>query len=96
MSSIEPSADQLQTFIADMDDRSPIVMINLLRYRERASYPPESTAEPCSGREAYQRYAACVMPMLAAASGNVLWLGNAKRTLIGPQGEQWEQWRAFP
>jgi len=89
MASIEPSAQQLQKFVAGMDDESPIVMINLLRYRDRASYPPASTAQACSGREAYQRYAARVMPMLAEVGGKVLWLGDAQHTLIGPEGEQW-------
>jgi hypothetical protein len=53
---IEPSAEKLQQFVADANDESPIVMINLLRYRDRAEYPKGSEALPCSGREAYQRY----------------------------------------
>ena len=90
MPSIEPSAQQLEEFLAAPADDAPIVMINLLRYRDRAQYPPGSTAEPCSGRDAYQRYGAEVLPMLAAVGGKILWLGNAKHTVIGPQAERWD------
>ncbi len=90
MPSIEPSPQQLATFAAEVGDPAPIVMINLLRYRERAGYPSGSTAEPCSGREAYQRYAAAVMPMLAGVGGKILWLGSVKRIVIGPETEQWD------
>jgi uncharacterized protein (DUF1330 family) len=90
MPSIEPSPEQLQKFIAETPDETPIVMINLLRYRDRAEYPPASAAEPCSGREAYQRYGAGVTPMVAEVGGKILWLGNVKRTVIGPGGEEWD------
>ena len=90
MTSIEPSPEQLQRLIAEADDETPIVMINLLRYRERADYPPGSGEEPCSGREAYQRYGASVTPMLAEVGGKILWLGNVKQTVIRPEGEEWD------
>jgi hypothetical protein len=50
---IDPSPEQVQRLLADANDESPIVMINLLRYRDRAEYPQGSDAPPCSGREAY-------------------------------------------
>ena len=90
MPSIEPTAEQLQQLIAEADDETSIVMINLLRYRDRAEYLGASRAEPCPGREAYQRYAAAVMSMLAEVGGKILWLGNVKRTVIGPESEQWD------
>ncbi len=65
---IEPSPEKLQQFAADANDESPIVMINLLRYRDRAEYPKGSDAPPCSGREAYQRYGALVVPSISAPS----------------------------
>jgi len=90
MPSIEPSPDQLQKLFAEADDETPIMMINLLRYRDRAGYPSGSSAAPCSGREAYQRYAAGVMPILTAAGASVFWFGNVKRMVIGPEGEEWD------
>jgi uncharacterized protein (DUF1330 family) len=90
MASIEPSSEQLRRLVAEAADDTPIVMINLLRYRARAAYPPGSTADPCSGREAYQRYGTSVTPMLAEAGGRILWFGSVKQMVIGPEAEQWD------
>ena len=56
MPSLNPSREQLAAFAEQMPDDAPILMLNLLRYREAADYPPGSTHSPCSGREAYRRY----------------------------------------
>jgi len=90
MGSIEPTAEQLQRLLAADGDASPIVMINLLRYRDRAEYAVASGAEPCSGREAYQRYSAAVVPMLAAVGGTVLWFARVQQTVIAPSAESWD------
>ena len=90
MASIEPSPEQLRALVAETNGDAPIVMINLLRYRERAEYAPGADVEPCSGREAYGRYQAGVMPLLAEAGGSVLWFGRARQTLIGPDAERWD------
>ncbi len=91
MPSIEPSPEKLQKLIADANDESPIVMINLLRYRDRAEYPKGSDETPCSGEEAYQRYAALVLPMVGEVGGKVVWRGNVKHVVIGPAGEEWDE-----
>jgi uncharacterized protein (DUF1330 family) len=65
-------------------------MINLLRYRAEAAYAPRSGAEPCSGREAYQRYGIGVMPLVAEAGGRMFWLGSVKQTVVGPDAEEWD------
>jgi uncharacterized protein (DUF1330 family) len=88
---IDPSPEQVQQLLADASDESPIVMINLLRYRNRADYPQGSGAAPCSGREAYQRYGALVLPMLGEVGASVLWRGSAKQMVIGPEGEHWDE-----
>jgi len=90
MPTIEPSAEHLQQFLAEKSDDSAIVMINLLRYRDRAQYPPGAAARPCSGRDAYRRYAAAVTPMIAELGAKVLWSGSVQRTLIGPEDEAWD------
>jgi len=74
MSSVEPSPDRLQTFLESGADDSPVVMINLLRFRERAAYPDGFAAEACSGREAYQRYGAVAVQRISAVGGRMLWL----------------------
>ena len=90
MASIEPSPEQLQALVAAAADDTPIVMINLLRYRDRADYPCGTDAVPCSGREAYQRYGARVTPMVVEAGGKILWFGNVAQVVIGPDAERWD------
>jgi uncharacterized protein (DUF1330 family) len=91
MPSIDPSPETLQKLVAEANDESPLVMINLLRYRERAEYPQGSGATPCSGEEAYQRYIALVLPMLSDVGAKVLWRGSVKHVVIGPVGEKWDE-----
>jgi len=91
MPSIEPSPEKLQRLIAEVTDDSPLVMINLLRYRDRAEYPQGSDATPCSGAEAYQRYAALVLPMLDELGAKLLWRGSVRHMVIGPASEEWDE-----
>jgi uncharacterized protein (DUF1330 family) len=90
MPSIEPSPEQLQQLLAASSDSTPIVMINLLRYRDHAAYPAGSDSAPCSGREAYQRYGASVTPMVIETGGGILWFGNVKQMVVGPDSERWD------
>jgi uncharacterized protein (DUF1330 family) len=90
MSSVEPSPEGLQSFLESGADDSPIVMINLLRDRERADYPAGFAAEPCSGREAYQPYGAVAAQRIASVGGRMLWMGSVRATLIGPDAEEWD------
>ncbi|HKJ23298.1 MAG TPA: DUF1330 domain-containing protein [Myxococcota bacterium] len=90
MVAIHPSEAQLQAFLAGPED-GPIVMINLLRWRERAEYPAGTSEPPCSGQEAYGRYSEGVTPLLAAAGGRPVWIGLGRATLIAPDGETWDQ-----
>lgn len=90
MASLHPTPERLQQFLRDTDESTPIVMINLLRYRERADYPADADAEPCSGREAYQRYGAAVAPMLGKVGARPVWGGSVASTVISPDGEAWD------
>lgn len=90
---IEPTPDQLAT-VADLPAGEPVVMLNLLRFREVADYsehPDLAPVEPISGVDAYQRYGDAAWPHLAAASAQIVYHGSARSTLIGPVGEQWDQ-----
>ena len=72
--------------LAASSDDGPVVMLNLLRFREVAGYPD---GEPqVSGLEAYQRYGELVQPFLAGVGGRLEWQGLAHESLIGPDGER--------
>ena len=71
----------------------PVVMLNLLRFRETADYseaPHLAPAAPLSGREAYDRYIAHTLPFLREAGGEVLFSGDGGPYLIGPPEARWD------
>ena len=90
MPSIEPEPEQLQRLLRDVAEPGPVVMINLLRYRDHAAYPAGVDATACSGREAYQRYGAVAVHTIAEVGGEILWMGAVQTALIAPQGEEWD------
>ena len=90
MKTVNPLPEKLEAFLHEPDDGKPIVMINLLRYREQAAYPPDFKAEPCSGREAYGRYAEVALKMVAAVGGRPLWAGSVSGSVIAPDTEAWD------
>lgn len=90
MGSVEPAAEQIAALAALPGEDGAIVMINLLRYRERAVYPDGFEAEPCSGREAYGRYGEVALERIGTVGGSILWMGGVAATVIAPAGERWD------
>jgi uncharacterized protein (DUF1330 family) len=91
MQTIEPSREQLQAFAGQPDDGAPIVMLNLLRYRPQADYARHPEQEPCSGRDAFKRYAKQSIACIEGVGGKVLFIGAALATVIGPEAELWDE-----
>ncbi|MCY1288359.1 hypothetical protein D9M68_286210 [compost metagenome] len=91
MPSIDPTREQLKTFAEQMPDDTPILMLNLLRFREQAAYPDGSGHAPCSGRVAYARYSLVALAKVQALGGEVQALAHAHATLIAPPGETWDE-----
>jgi uncharacterized protein (DUF1330 family) len=77
----------LAAFGAEVPDGVPIVLVNLLRFRERTTVD----GVELSGREAYQRYARALVPSIRAVGGRVVWYGRARLVLIGPPAERWDE-----
>jgi uncharacterized protein (DUF1330 family) len=86
---IHPEHTALEA-LTELGDDEPVVMLNMLRFRELAHYPEGSAHEPCSGREAYARYGAEAIKHVAAVGGKPVWMGEAQLTIIGPSDEQWD------
>lgn len=71
----------------------PVVMLNLLRFRDRADYSQAPKLEPeggASGAEAYALYMEQIEPLLVASGGELLFAGRADAFLIGPSDETWD------
>jgi uncharacterized protein (DUF1330 family) len=62
--------------IAGLRDDVPVVMVNLVRYRDRAEY---------------KRYSELAMPLIKQRGGTVLWAGDAEGVAFGAPGEnRWD------
>src|SRR5437867_12369678 len=71
--------------LQELDPLAPVVMVNLMWFRER------SLDGDGSGWDAYLRYSALTVPMIKARGGTLLWTGNAKAVALGPQaGNKWD------
>jgi uncharacterized protein (DUF1330 family) len=71
--------------LEDMEHQGPVVMVNLMRFRDR------SLDGDGSGWDAYLRYSALTVPMIKARGGTLLWTGEAKAVALGrPDGNQWD------
>jgi uncharacterized protein (DUF1330 family) len=89
MEFIQPDQAALEAFIQSYPAGQPVVMLNLLKFLPQAAYLPEQDAEPCSGGEAYMRYAQGVTPLIKACGGSTVWQGKQAAMLIGPQDKDW-------
>jgi uncharacterized protein (DUF1330 family) len=83
-----PRPEVAQAFFADTD-HGPMVMVNLLKFKDRATYPDGRDPE-LSGREAYNRYGAAVVACLAAVGGHVAYSGPVTGALLGNVEEMWD------
>ena len=68
-----------------LDPLAPVVMVNLMRFREC------SLDGDGSGWDAYLRYSALTVPMIKARGGTLLWTGDAKAVALGIEaGNTWD------
>ena len=90
MRSVDATTQAIQEFRSNTKSDIPVVMLNLLRFRELAVYPEGFDAEPCSGREAMQRYGAMAEVLVSKAGGRPIWMGSVNDAFIAPDGEVWD------
>jgi len=85
---IYPNKDQLAGF-SEAPEEGPIFMVNMLKFRETASYqdPAENSI---SGAEAYERYADAVSDLIQEFGGQIIFSGKVSRLAIGTVDELWD------
>jgi uncharacterized protein (DUF1330 family) len=83
---IDPGRDQFEAFKALPRDE-PIMMLNLLRFREKAAYDDGREA---TGAEAYAAYGRDSAPVFHRVGGEILWRGKPQVMLIGPGDKRWD------
>ena len=83
-----PSEEQMKGFVeGDID--SPISMVNLLKYKEKAEYEDGRVTE-LTGKEAYQIYALEVAKLVEKTGGKILFGGEVSRLMLGEVEELWD------
>ena len=89
---ISPTPAQLQAMMEKGPDGA-IVMVNLLKYRDRADYEPQhaEAKEGLSGREAYRRYGMTAIKCVSALGGSVVWMGPHALVFIGGAEQEWDE-----
>lgn len=85
MSQIDAQTDAL-TAMAAGDPNEPVVMLNLLRYRETAE--TGYGVDGLSGEAAYREYGKKFAALNPRFGGEPVWMGRALHSIIGT--EQWD------
>ena len=71
--------------LAALPDNAPVVMLNLMRFRER------SLDGNGSGWDAYLRYSALAIKLIKARGGTITWTGTAEAVALGvPDANRWD------
>ena len=83
-----PRPEVAQAFFSDAD-HGPMVMVNLLKFKEKATYP-DGRDPDLSGRDAYNRYGEAVVACLAAVGGHVVYSGPVTGLMLGEVDELWD------
>ena len=87
--SIDPTADQVRA-LRDNGRDGPVVMLNLLKFRDMAAY---DDGEVISGAAAYARYQhAFTVTVGAISQAEVLFDGPAEQVFIGMAGTPETDW----
>jgi uncharacterized protein (DUF1330 family) len=90
---IEPTMESAGNFLK-RGIKGPLVMLNLLRFREVADYaahPELKPGTPITGAQAYDLYMTHTLPYLRQSGGELLFVGDGGSLLIGPAGERWDR-----
>lgn len=83
---VDPERDQFEEF-KKLPRDEPVMMLNLLRFRDKAVY---ADGRDISGAEAYAAYGRDSTPIFQRVGGEIIWRGDPKVVLIGPRDEQWD------
>ncbi|MHC5112650.1 MAG: DUF1330 domain-containing protein [Planctomycetota bacterium] len=83
---IDPERDQFDAF-KDLARDEPVMMLNLVRFREQAAYEDGRAA---TGAEAYAAYGEASGPIFRRVGGEIVWRGKPELMVIGPKDKHWD------
>ena len=79
---VTPTKEEFEDFIKNYPSQTPLVMLNILKFKSQSGIGDES------GEEAYNRYSENVKPLLDKVGAKPIWAGNVTKTLIGDYTSQ--------
>src|SRR5262249_34177115 len=83
-----PTADRIADLTVAESDQ-PIVMLTLLKFRERAQYA-DGRATELSGRDAYMLYGTKMQQVVEREGGRMIFSGEVMSVVIGAVDEVWD------
>ena len=88
LNALDPTPEQIKAFLASSETGKPAFMLNLLKFKEKATY---KDGEDISGRYAYTRYAQALTQMVEGQEGfGVVFGGNMNQWMIGQGEGDWD------
>ena len=89
MSAIDPRPGQMKAALANVPAGVPVVMLNLLKFRDQAQYADQ--ASDLTGKQAYAIYSEQAFQHVTAIGGEVVLFAKAHAAIIAPEGEEWDE-----
>ena len=83
-----PSSDRIADLVVESSDQ-PIVMLNLLKFRERAAYT-DGRASELTGRDAYMLYGEKMSDLVEREGGRMVFAGEVMSLVIGTVEGMWD------
>lgn len=91
MKTIAITQDAWDNLAQSVPPDTPVLTLNLLRFRDEAQYPEGTSHAPCPGRTAYyERYAHITVPIALARGGTLILSGSAAGHPVCPPDERWD------
>ena len=85
---VYPGSTQITEFFGAPED-GPFVMVNLLKFKDKAEYADGSDAD-ISGREAYERYGVEVAKLVVGLGGRIRYSGPVTGLMLGEVEDLWD------
>ena len=79
---VQATKESFVDFIKNYPSQTPVVMVNILKFKDKSGNGEET------GKQAYNRYAKNVTPLMANVGAKLIWGGYVKHTLIGDLSTQ--------
>ena len=87
---VYPTDLQQSEKMREAGPEGPIVMVNLLKFKEKAEYE-DGRETDLSGREAYLLYARSVSKLITEFGGRVLFVGDVTYLMLGKVEDLWDE-----